>query len=353
MLKFWLISARISNLPTVWTNVLAAAGLAQAGALLVPGLELNGAGAEAGSLIGVVMLLAMLSLSLMYIGGMFLNDAVDYHWDQQHGKERPVACGLLSRRYVAAAAVLCLVLSILLVVSAVLYQQQYLPADTQATLTSAHESAASVAYDNSAMTGWPAVLAVVGLAVLVVMYDFLHKHYPLFSAMLMGGCRAGVYIVTGLMLQGLSLQLLLAALTLLAYITGLTLLARAEHQQSLLLGRSVIGALLLIFSPLIIALLYGLDQPLLWPVALIFLGWVLRTVRRLLNLQRGEEIRNDEEIRNGQKAVTVGSCIGALLAAIPLIDALMLASLGMLIPALACLVVFLLIPQLHKWVSGT
>jgi|GEM_PF-360565 len=342
MLKPWLISARISNLPTVWTNVLAAAGLAQAGILLAPlsdGVPLTGAGLWPGSLTGVVMLLAILALSLMYTGGMFLNDAVDYHWDREHGKDRPVACGLLSRRYVTVAAALCIGLSVLLVAGTVLYPLQHMPDAELATQTTAYKSIAA--------DGWPAVLAVVLLAILVVMYDLLHKRYPLFSAMLMGGCRAGVYIVTGLMLQGLNTQLWLAALTLLAYITGLTLLARAEHQQHLLLDRSVMGALLLIFSPLMTALLYGLEQPLLWLVAVVFLGWVVRTVWHLLSIQRGEEVRS------GGQVVTVGSCIGALLAAIPLIDALMLASLGMVLPALACLAVFLLIPQLHKWVSGT
>ena len=50
---------RISNLPTVWTNVLA-------GALLA-----------GGGLADVRVPLLMLALSMFYLGGMFLNDAFD------------------------------------------------------------------------------------------------------------------------------------------------------------------------------------------------------------------------------------------------------------------------------------
>lgn len=59
---------RVSNVPTVWTNVAA-------------GVALSGAGFSVGIVAGL-----MLALSLFYIGGMYLNDAFDRDID---ARERP------------------------------------------------------------------------------------------------------------------------------------------------------------------------------------------------------------------------------------------------------------------------
>lgn len=59
--------ARISNLPTVWTNVLAASVLS-------------------GGTTPIRLFLVMLAASLLYTGGMFLNDAFDQNIDRA---ERP------------------------------------------------------------------------------------------------------------------------------------------------------------------------------------------------------------------------------------------------------------------------
>ena len=73
---------RISNLPTVWTNVLVGVLLA-GGSLADPRLPL-----------------LMLALSLFYVGGMFLNDAFDREFDAQHRPERPIPSGQVSARQV-------------------------------------------------------------------------------------------------------------------------------------------------------------------------------------------------------------------------------------------------------------
>src|SRR2546425_8066153 len=75
----WLIYlrlGRISNLPTVWTNV--AAGIVLAG------------GTPAA---GMLVVLAT-ALSLFYVGGMFLNDAFDRAVDARERPERPIPAGL-------------------------------------------------------------------------------------------------------------------------------------------------------------------------------------------------------------------------------------------------------------------
>ena len=76
-----LILGRVSNLPTVWSNCLA-------GWLLAGG----GAWSRFAALCG--------GASLLYIGGMFLNDACDVRFDTAHRQERPIPSGAISARAV-------------------------------------------------------------------------------------------------------------------------------------------------------------------------------------------------------------------------------------------------------------
>ena len=69
---------RVSNVPTVWTNVFT--GVALAGA----------AAADAR------LAILLVSLSLFYIGGMFLNDAFDSAFDARSRPERPIPLGQVS-----------------------------------------------------------------------------------------------------------------------------------------------------------------------------------------------------------------------------------------------------------------
>src|SRR5882672_1844198 len=75
-LRALLILGRASNLPTVWSNCLA-------GWLL-------GGGGEPRRLA-----LLCLGATLVYLGGMFLNDAFDAQFDQQHRPERPIPSGAI------------------------------------------------------------------------------------------------------------------------------------------------------------------------------------------------------------------------------------------------------------------
>src|SRR5438105_1354455 len=66
---------RVSNLPTVTTNVLAAVALA----------DLPASPAH--------LVLLCLAMSLMYVGGMWLNDAYDRDIDRRERPERPIPSG--------------------------------------------------------------------------------------------------------------------------------------------------------------------------------------------------------------------------------------------------------------------
>src|SRR5213596_1799456 len=79
--RTWLVLGRVSNLPTVWSNCLA-------------GWWLGGGGNFA----KLPFLIA--GVTLLYIGGMFLNDAFDEQFDRQHRKERPIPSGQISAGHV-------------------------------------------------------------------------------------------------------------------------------------------------------------------------------------------------------------------------------------------------------------
>src|SRR5262245_7431898 len=76
--------ARVSNLPTVWSNVLAGAVLGLASVEPLPVVVAGFAG------------------SLLYSGGMFLNDAFDAEIDARERPERPIPAGRIAKATVLA-----------------------------------------------------------------------------------------------------------------------------------------------------------------------------------------------------------------------------------------------------------
>src|SRR5688572_15020701 len=74
--------ARISNLPTVWSNVLAGAVLASESPEARPIIAAGVAG------------------SFLYSGGMFLNDAFDAEIDARERPERPIPSGRIQQKTV-------------------------------------------------------------------------------------------------------------------------------------------------------------------------------------------------------------------------------------------------------------
>ncbi len=191
-LKTWMTLGRISNLPTVWTNALAAALLASsAGALAPPSWRVWG------------LLLAM--LSLLYLAGMLLNDLLDAEWDQQHNNPRPITLGLVSRRQVQLATLILLLLAGASAVglSRLIEQPQWLLGS---------------------------VTLLVGC---ILGYNLLHKKY-VHSVWLMGACRSALYLTAAASLAVPPQPLWLCAILLGAYISGLTYLASQEHRNRLL-----------------------------------------------------------------------------------------------------------------------
>src|SRR5690606_6063803 len=96
-LSLFLRLGRVSNLPTVCSNVLA-------------GAILSGVSPSLNS-----VALLCLTFSAFYVGGMFLNDAFDAEYDQEHRPERPIPRGEIDRTVVYTMGGALLVLGIMLV----------------------------------------------------------------------------------------------------------------------------------------------------------------------------------------------------------------------------------------------
>lgn len=166
---------RVSNLPTVWSNCLA--GWWLGGGWNYPQLPF-----------------LFVGVTLLYVGGMFLNDAFDAEFDRQHRKERPIPSGAISSNLVWKLGVLWLVLGeiCLLILGPV-----------------------------SGSLG-------LALTVCIVLYDAFHKLFT-FSPILMGACRSLVYVVAASAgVQGVTGWSVWCGIALGTYVVGLSGLARQE-----------------------------------------------------------------------------------------------------------------------------
>ena len=192
--------ARVSNLPTVWSNVLAASVLA--GGMALPDLAL-----------------VLIAMSALYTGGMYLNDAFDRKIDARERPERPLPAGEISLTTVWLVGFGLLALGVALL----------------------------------ATFGVRSLLGGLALAGAVLLYDAWHKGNAL-SPLIMGSCRALVYVGTALAAgAALSLPVAAAAAALLLYVAGLTRAAKGGAFQSL--ATSWPAALLA--GPAVLALFQG------------------------------------------------------------------------------------------------
>ncbi|PXA03375.1 hypothetical protein DDZ13_11810 [Coraliomargarita sinensis] len=210
--------ARVSNLPTTWSNVLCAT-------LLAGGFQWS------------VFLGALVAISLFYIAGMYLNDWRDAEYDRKHRPERPIPAGKISRK-----AVLLFALTYFAVALAISVIMQPL-----------------------------SLLWTLGLILCITLYDLDHKNNSM-SPWIMGGCRALIYpwaaSLTG---QPLSVELWIAGAAAYSYTLGLTYIARGAGKT-----RSLKYILLIcLFLPAVLWGSQSSDQAMFlrWLAMAVFLAW--------------------------------------------------------------------------------
>jgi 4-hydroxybenzoate polyprenyltransferase len=193
-----LVLGRASNLPTVWSNCLA-------------GWLLGGGGA-----VGTLLLLCV-GMTCVYVGGMYLNDAFDTDFDQQHRPERPIPSGAISAGEVWGFGVGWLTLGIVML----------------------------------CFFGLTTAFLGVLLLISVILYDWVHKAVA-FSPFLMALCRfflflgaasTGIFGVTGIAIW--------SAFALAFYIVGLSYVAKSESTR----GALKYWPCYLLAAPLVLAFL--------------------------------------------------------------------------------------------------
>lgn len=195
--RSYLLLSRISNLPTVWTNVLAAH--AAAAGFIASFNE------------------AVLAFSLFYIAGMFLNDAFDAAFDAQARSDRPIPNGDVSRTEVFVIGF--------------------------ALLLAGELSLARVSNPAAAML-WG-----LALAAAIVFYDYRHKG-RWYGPVVMGACRALIFCAASAGAIGVvTPAAAVAAIVMWFYIIALTIVARTSGKGYLvpwlLAGICIVDALII------------------------------------------------------------------------------------------------------------
>jgi len=195
----YLLLARFSNLPTVWTNVLA-------------GTVVSGAAFVKADVARICV-----AVSLLYTAGMFLNDAFDREFDARWRPERPIPAGDVSATEAFTAGWVLLAIGLLLVAL-----ERNLGAFAWALL----------------LTGG------------ITLYDHQHKQNR-FGPLVMGVCRGLVYCVAAAASSTVTVAVVAAAVALTVYVIGLTGVAKRAGPRAgwlvplLVAGISVVDAIVI------------------------------------------------------------------------------------------------------------
>jgi 4-hydroxybenzoate polyprenyltransferase len=282
-LRTLLVLGRVSNLPTVWSNCLA-------------GWWLSGGGNF------WKLLLLFFGISVLYTGGMFLNDAFDAESDRQRRPGRPIPSGKISAELVWRFGWMWLALGI---------------------------------FPMLFLGKFAAALAVV-LVIFILIYDALHKVITA-SPWLMGACRFWVYVIAGTTgVGGLNGWPIFCGAALALYVVGLSYVARRESFR----GPIPYWPLLLLAAPIILAALMNAGesrQSANW-ISIVLALWVARCSWTIF--QPGE--------------INVGRIVSGLLAGIVFVDWLTVApQISHTTSAIVFLALFALTNLLQKFVPAT
>ena len=205
----WLELCRISNLPTVWSNVLVgyALGWLCSTPYLDPRIVAGRAPVpEIPNTHGWLLLgQTALAVSLFYIAGMALNDVVDARVDQQERPKRPIPSGRISFKAAVIFIILCFAGGIALIIP----------------------------------LGIMPLLFSFGLIITIAAYDLIHKKVAA-SVLLMGACRGWIYLIAAAAWTGWAgwtqegwLMIAVFCIAITAYTVGITVVARSEISQTM------------------------------------------------------------------------------------------------------------------------
>jgi 4-hydroxybenzoate polyprenyltransferase len=267
----------------VWTNVIAGATIANIVASIVD------------------VALVGLAMTAFYVGGMYLNDFFDRDIDARERPGRPIHAGDISASAVSAIGFALLAVGVAL------------------------------------LTRFSLLTVILGLALAgaIVLYDAWHKG-NVFAPVIMGLCRALVYLVTGAAVSGeIRFALIAGAMALATHVIGLTYAAKQENLNQV--GR---------LWPL--AILAG---PLLLAVPSISSGWLVVVGCLLLG---AADIAAERLLAKRAAPDAVPRAVSMLIAAICLVDALAVVLYGGgILLACICASGYLLTRHFQTVIPGT
>lgn len=240
-LRTLLILGRVSNLPTVWSNLLA-------GCCLAGGVPLSAA-----------LPALLFGGSFLYIGGMYLNDFCDADFDAQFCRERPIPAGKISRRAVGVLAALWF----------------------------------AAGFACLAPLGWATAGIALFLIALIALYDFRHKDVS-WAPLVMGTCRFLLYPLAASVVSAKIPWPVFALGTALGlYVAGITYVARGESRPE----KPSRWALPLLLLPLAVSAgMSFISFPQFLPVAsaclllLVWMAWLLIPLWRKTNRSIGRVV---------------------------------------------------------------
>lgn len=273
--------ARVSNTPTVISNVLA-------GAVIAAPLTFSSD-----------LVLLIIAMALFYTAGMYLNDILDIDIDRAQRPERPLPSGRVMMRTAWVVTGMLFAIGLILL----------------------------------AIVGWGPFFAGIVLIAVIAIYDAWHKGNPL-GPVLMALTRVLVYIVAFYAFATeATWELAIWCLVMLAYVSGLTFIAKTES----LPGVGRYWPIATVILPAVVAVIIEPQDVLVWSLAAALVLWVIHSASfayRTTNRQ-------------------VGGAIARLIAGISLLDALVLATheawWGVLI-AMLCLALTMF---LQRYIKGT
>ena len=298
-LTSWLELCRISNLPTIWTNVLAGSAIAwgfgwravyKDGSAFVPEYRWDMA-----IIIGFAM-------SLFYVAGMALNDLADAAIDKIERPGRPIPSGRISPAAALNFIITCFAIGLVIIWW--------------------HQPGAMVF----------ALL----LLVMIMAYDFTHKVFP-GAVLFMGACRSLVILIaaTGAADSHFNRVALPLAVIMGIYIVVITIIARGETEDRI--GHR---KWLAVVMPVMLLAMFAIVRPLDWKApalgAFILSLWLAQPVRYVFS----------------QPPQTMKAIL-CWLSGICLIDAYILTLLGALPMALTACACFVLTAWGHRKIMGT
>lgn len=174
--RTYLALARVSNLPTIWTNVLA-------------GMVLVSVRVD-----WFAYTLAAIGMSLIYCAGMVYNDVADADSDSRERPDRPIPAGDLTRADATA------------------FGGWLMGPGAGLLFVASHRK-------------WNAFWWTVVLALAIQYYNWRHKRDPL-GPVVMGICRGLVYCCAAAIVGHVDRTVVWGALIMTAYVTALTLVAK-------------------------------------------------------------------------------------------------------------------------------